>query len=381
MKRFLRVFASACVLAGVAASPAAAKPGDLLVTDYDAGKVLRIDPRNGAQSVLATSPLLEDSGDLALMPSGTILVTQESSENAGVMSVSPNGTVTQIAGAANGLEDPYGAGLAPNGRLIFTDYGVSPDGALFSMGAAGGTPQTLLAGPPLDDVLGLDVARDGTIYLGDDNAPGGVFKLAPGASTAVPVATGNLLEEAFEVHVEARGTLLASNIQEDSIVRVDPGTGAQQSVADLSPAQPIGIDTAPDGTIYVADYQGLGSVIRIAPSGAFSAVASGGNIEGPGNLLVEPPKCGGKFPTIQGSNAKEKLRGTKGPDVIVAYGGKDTILGLGGKDLLCGGAGRDVISGGGGKDRLFGQGGADALRGGKGKDKLVGGAGKDRQRQ
>jgi Tol biopolymer transport system component len=75
--------------------------------------------------------------------------------------------------------------------------------------------------------------------------------------------------------------------------------------------------------------------------------------------------CGGRRATIVGSDAGEKLKGTKRADVIVGNGGNDRIKGLGGNDRLCGGAGRDRIAGGKGrKDLCRGQQGKDF--GGKG---------------
>jgi len=73
--------------------------------------------------------------------------------------------------------------------------------------------------------------------------------------------------------------------------------------------------------------------------------------------------CGGRRATIIGSDSGESLKGTKGPDVIVANGGKDTIKGLKGKDRICGGAGKDKLIGGKGKDRCVGGPGKDKGKG------------------
>jgi uncharacterized delta-60 repeat protein len=70
-------------------------------------------------------------------------------------------------------------------------------------------------------------------------------------------------------------------------------------------------------------------------------------------------RCGGKIPTITGTDHKDKLKGTKGRDVIWGGGGPDTIRGLAGRDVLCGGRGRDRLIGGKGRDRLIGGPGRD----------------------
>ena len=93
------------------------------------------------------------------------------------------------------------------------------------------------------------------------------------------------------------------------------------------------------------------------------------------------PRCGGKAPTIAGTNAADRLRGTTARDVIAGFGGADVLRGLGRNDVLCGGRGRDRLLGGRGADRLLGGPGGDFLRGGPGRDRLRGGPGRDRLRQ
>jgi hypothetical protein len=87
----------------------------------------------------------------------------------------------------------------------------------------------------------------------------------------------------------------------------------------------------------------------------------------------ETLSCGGRSPTIFGTNGSYTINGTSGPDVILAFSGADTISGLGGEDRICGGDGNDIINGGGGNDRLFGERGNDTINGGTGNDQLFGG--------
>jgi Ca2+-binding RTX toxin-like protein len=87
------------------------------------------------------------------------------------------------------------------------------------------------------------------------------------------------------------------------------------------------------------------------------------------------PRCFGKAATIVGTNKGERLRGTRGNDVIVARGGHDLINSGGGKDRICGGTGDDVLLAGPGKDFLDGQLGSDFLAGGPSRDRLFGGGG------
>jgi Ca2+-binding RTX toxin-like protein len=112
---------------------------------------------------------------------------------------------------------------------------------------------------------------------------------------------------------------------------------------------------------------------RVISTAAVAALALGGLAAVQARGV---PKCFGRRATLVGSGKSETLRGTRGPDVIVAKGGNDDIRGLGGDDRLCGGRGADFLIGGGGDDRMSaGAGSTEALWGGPGNDVMDGGAG------
>jgi Ca2+-binding RTX toxin-like protein len=87
------------------------------------------------------------------------------------------------------------------------------------------------------------------------------------------------------------------------------------------------------------------------------------------------PRCFGKAATIVGTSRNDRLRGTRGTDVIVSRGGHDLIRSGGGKDRICGSGGDDILLAGSGKDLLDGGQGADFLAGGPGRDRVLGGPG------
>ena len=89
-------------------------------------------------------------------------------------------------------------------------------------------------------------------------------------------------------------------------------------------------------------------------------------------------KCDGVKPTLEGTKADDKLKGTGGDDVISAGPGNDSVKGKGGNDLLCGGPGKDRLKGAAGDDRIFGAGGKDSLNGGPGTDACDGGPAKNK---
>jgi uncharacterized repeat protein (TIGR01451 family) len=90
------------------------------------------------------------------------------------------------------------------------------------------------------------------------------------------------------------------------------------------------------------------------------------------------PTCRGEVATIVGTPGANRLRGTKGKDVILARGGDDKVRGLAGRDLICAGGGDDKVRGGGADDKVIGGGGHDRLGGQAGDDVLKGNAGRDR---
>lgn len=87
---------------------------------------------------------------------------------------------------------------------------------------------------------------------------------------------------------------------------------------------------------------------------------------------VGPVSCGGRIATIAGSDVGERIRGTRGKDVIATLGGNDSVVSKGGKDVICGGPGDDAIEAGGGRDRIDGGDGADECNGGGGRDRSAG---------
>jgi glucose/arabinose dehydrogenase len=89
------------------------------------------------------------------------------------------------------------------------------------------------------------------------------------------------------------------------------------------------------------------------------------------------PSCHGTAATVTGTAGKDRLRGTRARDVIVAGAGADHIRARRGSDLVCARGGADRVRGGRGRDRLYGGSGRDHLRGAEGGDLCRGGAGRD----
>jgi hypothetical protein len=98
------------------------------------------------------------------------------------------------------------------------------------------------------------------------------------------------------------------------------------------------------------------------------------------------PLCDGKAATIVGQAGETALRGTQGPDVIVALAPGVRVDGRGGDDTICVGTGDNIVNGGAGNDwvdagegsnTVDGGAGDDTISAGPGNDTLLGGTGND----
>jgi Ca2+-binding RTX toxin-like protein len=91
------------------------------------------------------------------------------------------------------------------------------------------------------------------------------------------------------------------------------------------------------------------------------------------------PTCFGLPATIVGTDGRDLLDGTAGPDVIVGGEGRDTIRGLGGDDKICAGPNRLSLTQYGAPryEEVSGGDGNDQIRGGTGYDLVFGDAGDD----
>jgi glucose/arabinose dehydrogenase len=159
------------------------------------------------------------------------------------------------------------------------------------------------------------------------------------------------------------GALFFSDWARDCIWAMMPGPDGlpdKTRIQTFNPgaANPVDLEVGPQGDLFYADLGG-GTIRRISH-------------------IAAPRRCRGRVATVTGTKGRDKLRGTRAVDVIVALGGRDDVRGRGGADVICGAGGPDRLAGGGGADRLLGGGGRDRLAGGAGADRCLGGPGADR---
>ncbi|HEX6583247.1 MAG TPA: PKD domain-containing protein [Thermoleophilaceae bacterium] len=222
---------------------AVAADGSLLVADMGAyatpsdrtpdGRIIRVDPVTGQQSVVSSGSLLVDPAGLALAPDGLIYVVENvgTTGQPGVVSVNPaTGAQTLVTQGAQ-LCYPFGIAVHPNGSLLVTNYGDFNDGTtvincMHDFGA-------LVQVDP--------VTKNQTIL--SRNAP----------------QWGNLFRNPLGVTVEPGGRILLVNQNGGTaLVAVDPDTGVQDAETTNTSTDRLELPqrpaVTPDGDVVVSDF-------------------------------------------------------------------------------------------------------------------------------
>jgi Ca2+-binding RTX toxin-like protein len=367
------VATGAIVLGLISPSIAHAGAGDLYVTSNDAGPttstVLRFNPSVPGFATFATTT--EGASFLNFGTNGDLYATNE--DDGTVLRVDRNGGVSTLAS----IESAYGIAREPSGTLVVADYGGMANTGLTRVFPANGAKQFLVPESPLGaSFYGVAVGTDGTIYAAQ-NTGGNLLRVPLGGA---PTTIADQLTRPVDVEVDIDGTLLVTDegTNPDSVVRVNPTTGASTPVATLEAGRGIyGLTRGVDGLDYVTDLT-QDAVLRVDPTtGTSTQVLRDPALVTPVDVEAEPPDCRGQLATIYGTPGDDTIAGGPFADVIAGLGGKDKISGLDSGDVACGGPGKDTLKGGNGKDRLYGDAGKDLLKGGKGKDRLFGGSGHD----
>jgi uncharacterized delta-60 repeat protein len=324
------------------------------------GVVYRLTPSGEMDRTFDTDGALGvgDYGSLvhavAVQPDGKILLAGDMGPAYGMLvrRLNVNGAPDTPFGGGDGAATSIDAGhaedmvLQPDGRIVVVgdvDTPSGSDGLMVRYTAAGTLDASFgsSTGTSFDlggyeSLVSVALVPDGGLVAGGETSAG---------------------DEAIVVKVSASG-------------RPQAGFG-QAGVVMLPGSIPVseGVTATPDARIVV-----VGSDAKFSSSGLVYRLL--GDYQPPQPQPVVQ-RCQGKVATIVGTPGKDRIRGTKKADVVVALGGNDVVNGLGGNDLVCAGDGDDTVKGGPGKDDLRGEKGKDRLVGGTGRDKLVGGPQQD----
>jgi len=105
------------------------------------------------------------------------------------------------------------------------------------------------SGAPIEDYFGAAVAPPGhslagQVFVTDRDAfpsqTGAIWRVDPGTGGATLVSSGGFFLELHDVPFDASGDLIATDVYSDSLIRVNPSTGAQQKAWACDLAAPAG---------------------------------------------------------------------------------------------------------------------------------------------
>jgi hypothetical protein len=204
------------------------------------GRIIRVDPASGAQSIVSQGGELVDPAGIAVAPDGTLYVVENvgvgPARDPAVVRIDPATGAQSVLTRGSNLCYPFGIAREPSGDLIVTDFGDL---------IVGGVPQIDC---PLAQNFGSVVRV---------TAAGGQSLLS---FNEVPFP-GNLLRGTFGAAVEAGGGLLVVNQTgaQAAVASINPLNGTQAAVTPNSSASdafelPQRVSVLPDGNLLVADY-------------------------------------------------------------------------------------------------------------------------------
>jgi hypothetical protein len=217
---------------------AVADDGTLFVADADpnAGKIVRVDPRDGSQTLgVGNLPMLTG---IALANATFAFVTQLQSSFPVVRVNLTDGSTTALD---SGIIAPSDLALEKAGTLLVVDTGTG-NGEVWRIDPVADTETELNLGVARPQAIALE--PDGAIILaGGSAATAAVFRVGPGTKGATPVATGGRLVMPMGVAVASFGTIFVADpgaiaggtAGTPAVVAIDPQTGAQTTIASGSP--------------------------------------------------------------------------------------------------------------------------------------------------
>lgn len=257
------------------------------------GRLIRVDPLTGNQSLVASGDQLVDPAGVAVGPAGQLWVADNLDPDGSgrIIRVDPS-TGGQTTVAEDGLLDlPFGIALERDGNLVVTNRMepgripsvCTPAGTVVRVDPETGAQDEVANADHIAWPLGLAVAADGGLVVANECAGGaGLVRVDPLAGSQSDI-TGNgdqdVLVTPERVAFDPAGALLVSDFnlgpdEDGGIARVDPETGTQTLVrAGELFNHPLGIASVvnrPPAAVLAVDppVVAAGSPVRLDASGS-----------------------------------------------------------------------------------------------------------------
>jgi DNA-binding beta-propeller fold protein YncE len=223
------------------------------------GAIVRVDPRNGMQSLVSRGGELVDPAGVAVAPDGALYVLENVGVGGlrGVIRIDPVTGAQTIVAQGGELCNPFGIAFEPGGDLVVADYGT-----------------LVLNGRPVVECL--------------TRPTGAVLRIGSSTGRQTLLAEGNLLRSPFGLAIEPGGRILVANegvTATAAVVGVDAVTGEQSVVTSNTGIDvfrlPERVALAPDGQLLVTDFEladRYGGIVRVGPQGGAQTIAWQGDL-------------------------------------------------------------------------------------------------------
>lgn len=203
------------------------------------GRIIRVDPVSGAQTLVAQGGELVDPSGIAVAGDGTLYVVENvgvgPARDPAVVRIDPSTGAQSVVTRGGNLCYPFGIAVEPGAGLLVTDFG--------------------------------DLIVNGQRQIDCPHDFGALYRVNPGTGAQSALSfnqvpsPGNLLRGVFGVAVEPAGSVLVVNQTgaQAAVAAINPVNGEQSAVTpNSSPGDafelPQRVAVAPDGNLIVADY-------------------------------------------------------------------------------------------------------------------------------
>jgi sugar lactone lactonase YvrE len=270
------LLACAAVLSSATAGGAATlHPGDLILAQSNftsTAFIIQIDPVTLAPTIISGRPFVSEPRSVAVDHAGRILVADF---HQGIVHVdAATGDQSVLAGTAALGGAPAGICLAPDGGLFVSVQGATP--GVVRVDASGSSVTPVTSGNRISYPGNLTLGPDGALYVTENSIPednggvingirghGSIVRVDPGSGAQTVVAADSLFLGPFDIAFVGPDEVWTANRgyvagRRGCFVSTHVSDGASAFALPFSPCRSQGIAVAEDGTVFVSDCNTIG---------------------------------------------------------------------------------------------------------------------------
>lgn len=277
--------------------------GDIVVSDYAGanargGKIVKIDPVTGGQTLISENGELDYPWSLAVEASRTLVVIDKPFETspAQVLRINPSDGGQTVLSVGGLLVDPSGVCIGGAGFIYVANRLASGTGSILRIDPTTGGQTTIVQSGLLASIAGLTIDSAGFLYA--NVAPGGgsglaVMRIDPSGGGLQVVSSTSTPRWFSGIAVATSGTIYSSEIYYgNGVLEINPVTGSQTFISQYGWMEdPWGVAMDLSDNVVVADGEdaSAGRILRIdRVTHAQTLVSSGGLLVDPSGVAVVP---------------------------------------------------------------------------------------------